>query len=101
MVTKEMLQNEKGYYAKHFAIDPSLKTNAQNLLWEFNNTKPDENEKRADILQRLFIHYELKMDLNQYVLIGNTLKAYLSYLYNNEKLELEIKESKLYWQTIS
>ena len=54
-----------------------------------------------DILQRLFIHYELKMDLNQYVLIGNTLKAYLSYLYNNEKLELEIKESKLYWQTIS
>ena len=35
MVTKEMLQNEKGYYAKHFAIDPSLKTNAQN----FDNLK--------------------------------------------------------------
>ena len=43
MVTKEMIKNEKGYYAKYFAMDPSLKTNAQNLLWEFNNTRPDES----------------------------------------------------------
>ena len=35
MITKEMIENEKGYYAKYFAMDPSLKTNAQNLLWEF------------------------------------------------------------------
>ena len=54
-----------------------------------------------DILQKLFIHYDLKMDLNQYVLIGNTLKSYLSYLYDNEKLEIEFKESKLYWKTKS
>ena len=54
MVTKEMIENEKGYYAKYFAMDPSLKTNAQNLLWEFNNTRPDESEKRASILQKLF-----------------------------------------------
>ena len=54
MITKEMIENEKGYYAKHFAMDHSLKTNAQNLLWEFNNTRPDESEKRASILQKLF-----------------------------------------------
>ena len=54
MITKEMIENEKGYYAKYFAMDPSLKTNAQNLLWEFNNTRPDESEKRASILQKLF-----------------------------------------------
>ena len=54
MITKEMIENEKGYYANHFAMDPSLKTNAQNLLWEFNNTRPDESEKRASILQKLF-----------------------------------------------
>lgn len=53
-----------------------------------------------DILQRVFIHYNLTMDLNQYVLIGNTLKAYLSYLHNNQKLNVEIVDSKLYWQTI-
>ena len=35
-------------------MDHSLKTNAQNLLWEFNNTRPDESEKRASILQKLF-----------------------------------------------
>lgn len=53
-----------------------------------------------DILQKVFIHYNLTMDLNQYVLIGNTLKAYLSYLHNNQKLSVEIIDSKLYWQTI-
>ncbi|MGN1033059.1 MAG: MBL fold metallo-hydrolase [Intestinibacter sp.] len=53
-----------------------------------------------DILQKLFIHYDLKMDLNQYVLVGNTLKAYLSYLHDNEKLSLEILDAKLYWKTI-
>ncbi len=52
MVTKEMIENEKGYYAKHFAMS-SLKTNAQNLLWEFNNTRPDEGEC-VSILQKLF-----------------------------------------------
>ncbi|MEI3234658.1 MAG: hypothetical protein V8S33_09730 [Intestinibacter bartlettii] len=40
------------------------------------------------------------MDLNQYVLIGNTLKAYLSYLYDIEKLNIEFIDSKLYWKTI-
>ena len=53
-----------------------------------------------DILQKLFIHYDLTMDLNQYVLIGNTLKAYLSYLYDIEKLNIEFIDSKLYWKTI-
>lgn len=53
-----------------------------------------------DILQKLFIHYDLKMDLNQYALVGNTVKAYLSYLHDNEKLSLEIIDAKLYWKTI-
>ncbi len=39
MISKEILENKNGYIAKHFAIDPSLKTNAKNLLWEFNNIK--------------------------------------------------------------
>lgn len=53
-----------------------------------------------EILQKLFIHYNLIMDLNQYVLIGSTLKAYLSYLYDYEKLNIEIINSKLYWKTV-
>ena len=35
-------------------MDHSLKIKTQNLLWEYNNTRPDENEKRSTILQELF-----------------------------------------------
>ena len=44
MITKEMIEKRKRLLRKTFAMDHSLKTNAQNLLWEFNNTRPDESE---------------------------------------------------------
>lgn len=54
MTVKEKIQSKNGYISKHEAVDPSLKIKAQNLTWEFNNTRPDENEKRSEILQELF-----------------------------------------------
>ena len=37
------------------------------------------------------------MNLNQYVLIGSTLKAYVTYLYEEEKLTYKITENKILW----
>ena len=54
MNIKEMITSNKPYISKHEDMDPTLKTKAKNLLWEFNNSKPDEDKKRSDILQELF-----------------------------------------------
>lgn len=48
------MTSEKRYISRHEDIDPSLKEKAKNLLWQFNNSRPDENEKRSEILQELF-----------------------------------------------
>ena len=54
MTVKEKIQIKNGYISKPEAMDHSLKIKTQNLLWEYNNTRPDENEKRSTILQELF-----------------------------------------------
>lgn len=51
---EEKMKMNKPYISKYEDMDPTLKTNARNLLWEFNNTKPDDNERRQEILRELF-----------------------------------------------
>lgn len=58
-----------------------------------------ENEMTfEEILQAIFETYNLTMDANQYVLIGSTIKSYLSYLYDEDKIEYEFKENKMVWR---
>ena len=40
------------------------------------------------------------MNENQYVLVGSTIKSYLSYLYDNNKLSYEFKNNKMLWKKI-
>ncbi|MEG0855481.1 MAG: MBL fold metallo-hydrolase [Terrisporobacter sp.] len=54
-----------------------------------------------DILQRIFTYYDLKMDFNQYVLIGSAVRSYLSYLYDEDKLQIEFNNNKLIWKTVT
>ncbi len=51
-----------------------------------------------DILQNIFNSYNLTMNTNQYVLVGSTIKSYLSYLSDNNKLAYEFKDNKMYWK---
>lgn len=51
-----------------------------------------------DILQRIFRHYQLTMDFNQYVLVGSTLRSYLAYLLDSGALTAEFSDSKLLWR---
>ncbi len=53
-----------------------------------------------DVLQRVFQHYQLTMDFNQYVLVGSTIRSYLSYLLDQGALAAEFTDSKLLWQTV-
>ena len=56
-----------------------------------------EQRTLEEILTKLFCYYDLTMNITQYVLIGSTLKAYLTYLYEEEKLSYIIKENKVLW----
>lgn len=51
---EEKMKMNKPYISKYEDMDSTLKTKARNLLWEFNNTKPDDNERSQEILRELF-----------------------------------------------
>mgnify|MGYP000573974863 CR=1 FL=1 len=53
MTIKEIMTSNKPYISKYGKMDESLKTKAKNLLWEFNNSRPDDNKRRSEILQEL------------------------------------------------
>jgi glyoxylase-like metal-dependent hydrolase (beta-lactamase superfamily II) len=50
------------------------------------------------ILQAIFDEYGLTMNPNQYVLVGSTVRSYLSYLYDNGKVCFEFRDNKMYWR---
>ncbi len=54
-----------------------------------------------EILKKIFDHYHLTMDAQQYVLVGSTIRSYLSYLAEEEKLETKIIENRFLFQSLS
>jgi glyoxylase-like metal-dependent hydrolase (beta-lactamase superfamily II) len=50
------------------------------------------------ILQEVFKSYGLAMNFEQYVLVGSTVRSYLSWMKDEGKLTAEFKESMLIWQ---
>lgn len=51
-----------------------------------------------EILKNIFDKYNLTMNENQYVLIGSTIRSYLSYLYDEGKITYEFRENKMIWK---
>lgn len=51
-----------------------------------------------DILKYIFDEYNLIMNPNQYVLVGSTIKSYLSYLFDEGRLNHEFKDNKMLWK---
>ena len=51
-----------------------------------------------EILKYVFDEYNLTMNPNQYVLIGSTVRSYLSYLLNENRLSYEFKENRMVWR---
>lgn len=53
-----------------------------------------------EILKYIFDEYNLTMNANQYVLVGSTIKSYLSYLLDENKLSYEFKDNKMLWKQV-
>lgn len=51
-----------------------------------------------DILKKIFDKFSLIMNANQYVLVGSTIKSYLSYLINEDKITYEFKDNYMYYK---
>ena len=50
------------------------------------------------ILQEVFKGYGLSMNFEQYVLVGSTVRSYLSWLKDTGKVLAEFQDSMLLWQ---
>lgn len=52
------------------------------------------------ILARLFIEYNLKMTFEQNVLVGSTVRSYLAWLRDSERVEVLFEENILLWKKV-
>lgn len=52
------------------------------------------------ILQQMFTDYELKMNFEQYVLIGSTVRSYLSWLKDEGRVSAAFEDNMLLWERI-
>ena len=68
---------------------------ADKILWICNEPLCFEN-----ILQRLFSDYGLTMNFEQYVLVGSTVRSYLSWLKDNGKIFAVFEDNMLFWKRI-
>jgi hypothetical protein len=53
-----------------------------------------------NILKNLLDHYSLKLDFNQYVLVGSTVKSYLAYLYDLGQISAMFENNLLLWKRV-
>ena len=60
----------------------------------------EETESYEDILKILFDEYSLTMTFEQYALVGSTVKSYLSFLKDTEKLNIQFTDNKLLWYKV-
>ena len=53
------------------------------------------------VLKKVFEHYALTMDHAQYVLVGSTVRSYLTYLCDHGKVENYVEDNMLLWKTVT
>jgi len=51
-----------------------------------------------EIISRMCKRYKIDLNFNQYALISNTIKSYLSYLYDEGKLEISFSDGNVFWK---
>lgn len=53
-----------------------------------------------ELLKQIFDWYGLKMNLAQHVLVGNTIKSYLSYMLERGEVQVEFHENRMLWKIV-
>ncbi|MBQ1187169.1 MAG: MBL fold metallo-hydrolase [Clostridia bacterium] len=53
-----------------------------------------------ELMKNLFDDYNLSLSIKQYALVGSSVKSYLSYLLDNEKITCFAEDNRLVWQAV-
>lgn len=104
--TLEMVKTLK---AKRFVPAHAQDTEDISALAQYNIDKVHEIAERIVglcreplcfemILQKLFAGYGLAMNFEQYVLVGSTVRSYLSWLKDTGRLDVRFEENMLLWE---
>lgn len=105
------LEKVKSLSAKLFVPAHAAATDSIAALAQYNADKVLEIAERIveickeslcfeKILQRLFDEYELNMNFVQYVLVGSTVRSYLSWLKDTGRLDCAFESNMLLWRKI-
>lgn len=106
--TLDMLKTLKGkmYVPSHAEatndIMPMIQKNKEkiNEVIETLLTICKQPKTFEEILKEIFDQYQIKMNENQYVLIGSTIKCYLAYLRGQNKLGVNFDDNRMKYCTI-
>ncbi len=52
------------------------------------------------VLQKMILKYSIKFNMRQYLMVGNSIKAYLSYLYECGALDCKFEDGQMLWYAI-
>ncbi len=52
-----------------------------------------------EVLQELFKHYGLQMNFEQYILVGSTVRSYLTWLKDKELLDIQFVDARMLWSS--
>lgn len=107
----ETLEKVKGMRAKLFVPAHAEACEAIADLAQANIDKVCEIAERIlaicreprgfeDILSRLFADYGLRMSFEQYVLVGSTVRSYLSWLKDTGRMNAQFEDNRLLWQSV-
>lgn len=78
----------------------NLNKNKVNEIMDKIYNACDKEMTFEEVLKYIFDEYNLTMNANQYVLVGSTIKSYLSYLLDENKLCYEFKDNKMVWKQV-
>lgn len=83
-------------------IKPLARANRQNVMEIIEDLICICSQAKGfdQILAEVFYKYNLSMDFNQHVLVGSTIRSYLSYLIDTGRIEVRFDDNVLAYKTI-
>lgn len=104
----ETLEEIKNLNAEFFVPSHAEVTNDITFLADYNIKKVKETAQKIvelstepiifeELLKKLFDYYGLTISVEQYALVGSTVRSYLSYLKEENILDIRIEDNRMMW----